>query len=999
MAEFPREELRAAVIIHQSEIFSSDNQLFQQASSDIIISGLLEPFLRLTSTVSTPNFSRLVSSLGLWMPESYLGENMQRAQCLLVHGSKQDQLTESLLMLIHGLSNGIHDMQWTSTVAILKGFGILDLEINLRGFRSATINGFMEKLFGHAMTQLVAMEFDCDSNTSSHLDSVMVVVKWLLRAGQPLNTHYYFMRSSMGFCTPLQAAIQCDNVKLVKWLLDEGADPDFVPRLQHPSNDSPLEFACYRKAGVAFCMVELLLQYGASQKSDSALCLAIERGHTDIINRLLQRGVPGNLNEALHLAIEREDEGIVYALCQYGADIGATLETETGLVYEQTALCTAAATSLAMTKFILNLLGAQYPSRELSSFVTADVLLAATYCYDDTVQYLYQISPNAISVNELGITPLHVAAMIGSSLDTVELLSYHYGLNASTTAVPTPLHFACFEGHWNIANYLIQQNANINAIAILTSSLLARLDKNIYRLPKPPMHLTPLEFLMKVEGQDHDSESRLDSAAMLIRASARPIPKGVVYTTAMRVHLNLLSAALTAGASPNETNSAGENALRAAMQGEHKECEERQCQNYEVVALLLQHGAKLLGGEVVASIYIQCWSIIDILIRYGGSFVDRNAKGMTALEAAIISKEVLYIEWIFESNPGTYDVRSMCAAIEVGLYWVAERLLANRLIASEMMEVDTTALDSVLEARESGLPQQNDFEHQLETTALGLAAKVGNLDLQRKMLCSLRFNQFALVPNRYPCYPCLGADTSGPFRVQTGSPLAVAAMGRTVQAMESFSELLCRGWQPDTLTWRTIADQGKLWLAETLYDQGYRIQGPTPDLLQRLIQAKQQKLVLLLLQAGADPDGHDRRGRWSRSPLQMAVGLKDLDMVNCLLNAGADVNAAPGYSGGATALQIAAMWGYLGLAKHLLGLGADVNAAGAEISGRTALEGAAEYGRLDMLELLFSYGASVTGTARFHYVRAVMLATRRGHFAAVELLKSHGGWSKADEDL
>ncbi|KAH6954087.1 ankyrin repeat protein, partial [Ilyonectria destructans] len=135
-------------------------------------------------------------------------------------------------------------------------------------------------------------------------------------------------------------------------------------------------------------------------------------------------------------------------------------------------------------------------------------------------------------------------------------------------------------------------------------------------------------------------------------------------------------------------------------------------------------------------------------------------------------------------------------------------------------------------------------------------------------------------------------------------------------------------------------------------------------------------------------------------PLQSAVGLGNLDInIDCLLQAGPNVNAPPSFFKGTTALQIAALRGQLGLAKQLLDLGARVNARGARESGRTALEGAAEYGRLDMLQVLLHYGALTTGAGRHQFVRAVSFAERDGHCPAADFLRSSREWTDEDADL
>ncbi|KAG4253239.1 hypothetical protein FPRO03_07199 [Fusarium proliferatum] len=135
---------------------------------------------------------------------------------------------------------------------------------------------------------------------------------------------------------------------------------------------------------------------------------------------------------------------------------------------------------------------------------------------------------------------------------------------------------------------------------------------------------------------------------------------------------------------------------------------------------------------------------------------------------------------------------------------------------------------------------------------------------------------------------------------------------------------------------------------------------------------------------------------FGRSPLQLSVEAGNLELVNCLLHDGANVNAPPADNSGATALQLAAIEGHLDIARELLNHGALVNARGAQSHGRTSLEGAAEYGRVNMLELLIYHGALITGHGRDQFVRAVRLATKGSFYVAADLLKRSGGWTKED---
>ncbi|KAM4063688.1 ankyrin repeats (many copies) domain-containing protein [Hirsutella rhossiliensis] len=116
--------------------------------------------------------------------------------------------------------------------------------------------------------------------------------------------------------------------------------------------------------------------------------------------------------------------------------------------------------------------------------------------------------------------------------------------------------------------------------------------------------------------------------------------------------------------------------------------------------------------------------------------------------------------------------------------------------------------------------------------------------------------------------------------------------------------------------------------------------------------------------------------------------------MNLLLEAGAKVDEPPYHIYGATALQLAAIKGYLGIARHLTDLGADINARGAEIHGRTALESAAEHGRLEMVQLLLCRGAETTGAWRHQHIRSIAFAKIGENLVVESLLRDYREWTK-----
>ncbi|KAK7957788.1 hypothetical protein PG988_012636 [Apiospora saccharicola] len=122
-------------------------------------------------------------------------------------------------------------------------------------------------------------------------------------------------------------------------------------------------------------------------------------------------------------------------------------------------------------------------------------------------------------------------------------------------------------------------------------------------------------------------------------------------------------------------------------------------------------------------------------------------------------------------------------------------------------------------------------------------------------------------------------------------------------------------------------------------------------------------------------------------------------MIDLLLKHKADVNEPPARYAGATALQLSAIRGSIGITKKLIDRGADLNAARAPYRGRTALEGAAEHGRLDTVVLLLELGCSIDGEGRDQYIRAVKLARDNDHVAVASLLQDSGTWTTEDEGI
>lgn len=100
-----------------------------------------------------------------------------------------------------------------------------------------------------------------------------------------------------------------------------------------------------------------------------------------------------------------------------------------------------------------------------------------------------------------------------------------------------------------------------------------------------------------------------------------------------------------------------------------------------------------------------------------------------------------------------------------------------------------------------------------------------------------------------------------------------------------------------------------------------------------------------------------------RTALQVAATTGDCELVQHLLDAGADVNAIASPTGGRTALQAAAEHGSVELVKVLIAADGNINAAASPTDGRTCLQAAGEKGHTELVQMLLSAGADVNSPA------------------------------------
>lgn len=124
--------------------------------------------------------------------------------------------------------------------------------------------------------------------------------------------------------------------------------------------------------------------------------------------------------------------------------------------------------------------------------------------------------------------------------------------------------------------------------------------------------------------------------------------------------------------------------------------------------------------------------------------------------------------------------------------------------------------------------------------------------------------------------------------------------------------------------------------------------------------------------------------------LGLAAFFGHLDVVELLLEKGADVNLPSRNAQHVMPLHSAVAHQHLAIAKALLAHGADVNAIQAD--NFSPLHEAAQNGLTDMIHLLLAHGANVN-MRKADGETPLTIAQKQGHQEAATLLQQHGGTS------
>jgi ankyrin repeat protein len=240
--------------------------------------------------------------------------------------------------------------------------------------------------------------------------------------------------------TPLAGAVVQENVGVVTFLLDHGADPN----IPNKNGLTPLEHACGRDKANALVLAQLLISKGALVNATNVTGFTIEpldwavtTDNLDLVNLLLEHGAVIE-EHCLATAADRGDADIAEVLIAHGANANA--KDKGG----NTALHSAAWSGQEDVMKVLLAHGAD-PDPKCSDGRTPLIDAAgsgASRHGKGCVELLLDRGANVNATDGDGETPLHKAAYYGNS-DVVELLLAHgASINATNKRGQTPLQVA-----------------------------------------------------------------------------------------------------------------------------------------------------------------------------------------------------------------------------------------------------------------------------------------------------------------------------------------------------------------------------------------------------------------------------------------------------------------------------------------------------------------------------------------------------------------------------
>ncbi|KAH7000585.1 ankyrin repeat-containing domain protein [Ilyonectria destructans] len=752
--------------------------------------------------------------------------------------------------------------------------------------------------------------------------------------------------------TPLQIAAMKGNFQISQLLVESGAKVDAVS-CSVPFR--PLEFAISLNHGT-FSIFELMVTYGAdvncscedevtsgrgwvaiSQRTKRTLLMkAVKAQNIDITRFLLSRGAPVNdfseiSGTALHTAIDNDDLDMINILLQEGAGVNVVDALEiSARRYFECQLEQAYSTSTDKDESEKKILSPEFYHKEQRSFFLP-IQMAAAW---DNVRLVRRLLEAGANLNHLPDWD-----KIWNPITPPPPLSrrwehYRRIRDASRMLFRSPFHESVINGNVELMTLLLEHGAaidSVNASGETPLQLACGFNDQRNRHDKPDLNQLAANMarLLLSKGANVDpspGETCGENVPSSTRDTSRAWFQSVLHESVWRKNIELTTLLLEHGATVDSPDASGKTPLQLAC------------------------GLKYESGGYCRNEFNQLVTDLARLLLSKGANVNRASTALWAAaragnlnlislllhHGAVPTPNIYWTGWYFAVwntyHHGNDDLR--------GVGQFSDQVIDTNPLYSRhdmpdfrgsvlQVSIRSDDLDVVQMLHDAGADVDMVVEGE---TALCPALGMGYEDA-RDMLLSH------------------GANLELPSSEAT--PLATAAANNSERATKGPIQA-----------------------------------GAGASLPSHALRTHKEVLGLVshLIQDGADINCVTTGGK----PLHLAVGRGGIDLVQQLLDRGAEVNASPSqtYMGHGTALQLAAIHGHFNIARLLIENGADIASSVDDFGVATALQHAAKLGRMDMVSLLLENDTD-RDMIQVRCKEAAAMATRGGHHVLARILRNY----------
>jgi ankyrin repeat protein len=436
-------------------------------------------------------------------------------------------------------------------------------------------------------------------------------------------------------------------------------------------------------------------------------------------------------------------------------------------------------------------------------------------------------------------------------------------------------------------------------------------------------------------GYGADLEARDTRTTLETTVRYRAFPQTPLQIAARMGNEELVKVFISAGAVVNTHESFWSSALQNAAKACH----------YDIVQLLLDANADInacyghYGCPLACAIEENCEPLIALLLVKKASINAVGQNGITSLQAASMVNDEAMVAFLLKHgakvNTRIPESSQCYMPPRTALQWAVKN--KNYTILSLLLDagqnINQISPDLYVAPRSANtalLTAVQDRNHEMITFLLDAGA---DPSLDSSIAYAAKASDVGLVSTL----------------LQKGADVDHVSFSSDEHSRDYNINALCYAVSERNLEMiRFLINQGA--------DPNVNIEGAR-SILQLATDLGDMEMIQVLIEAGADCNKASSYYH-PLNPLQTAVEMGNFELVEYFMSVDADINWPPYEIKGATALQIAIKKENIDMVKFLLGRGAHVNAPAAERRGVTALQAAVSLGRLDLIELLLRNGAN-----------------------------------------